>query len=159
VTSSCPIANDRLGSAVRFQPLGSDGGQGGRVLRGGLRWRPRGEVAGSRRRRGEYAPDLKSVWAAAPLVLVVGGVTAWLVFMLLRDAAVPKRVESCPTCPPQVDTLDVIRTALSVMLFLGALLTGLYAYRKQRLAEGDARRADAQQFADRGPAGGSQLRD
>jgi hypothetical protein len=35
------------------------------------------------------------------------------------------------------------------MAFLGALLTGVYAYRKQRLAEGDAARADAKQLFER----------
>jgi uncharacterized protein YjbI with pentapeptide repeats len=83
------------------------------------------------------------------VVVLVGGVAAWLVFLRLRDSAIPQQVEGCATCPPRVDTLDVTRTTLGVMLFVGALLTGLYAYRKQRLAEGDAARADAQQFADR----------
>jgi hypothetical protein len=54
-----------------------------------------------------------------------------------------------PGGSPRADNLEVIKTSLTVLAFLGALLTGLYAYRKQRLAEGDAARADAQQFSER----------
>jgi uncharacterized protein YjbI with pentapeptide repeats len=90
-------------------------------------------------------------------VVVVGCTAAALVFLWLRSAAVPKPVGGCPSCPPQVDTLDVLRTTLAVMAFVGALLTGLYAYRKQLVAEGDARRADAQQFADRYTMAAEQL--
>lgn len=46
-------------------------------------------------------------------------------------------------------TLDIARVAITLTGFVGAVLTGVYAYRKQRLAEGDARRADAEQFVSR----------
>jgi len=107
----------------------------------------RARRAGVRReQRGEHAPNLWSVWAAAPVVLVLGCTGAYLVFRWLHGVAVPTAV---PGGRPRVDSLEVIKTTLTVLAFVGALLAGLYAYRKQRLAEGDATRADAQQFADR----------
>ena len=99
-----------------------------------------------REQRGQHAPALWSVWIAAPLILVLGSMAAVGVFRWLDARAVPVVV---PGGRPRVDTLDVIKTTLTVLAFVGALLAGLYAYRKQRLAEGDATRADAQQFADR----------
>jgi uncharacterized protein YjbI with pentapeptide repeats len=45
--------------------------------------------------------------------------------------------------------LSLIKSALSLAAFLGALLTAIYAYRRQRVLEGDASRADAQHLADR----------
>jgi hypothetical protein len=42
------------------------------------------------------------------------------------------------------DPLDVIKTTITVAGFVGAVLVGVYGYRKQRLVEGDARRADAE---------------
>ncbi len=94
------------------------------------------------------------VWAVAPVVLLVGWLVARLVYLQLAKAATPVQA---PGGSPRVDTLEVIKTTLTVLAFAGALLTGLYAYRKQRLAEGDASRADAQQFADRYSKSAEQL--
>jgi Pentapeptide repeats (9 copies) len=51
--------------------------------------------------------------------------------------------------PASRDPLDVIKTTITVAGFVGAVLVGVYGYRKQRLVEGDARRADAEQPAQR----------
>ncbi|PJN38968.1 hypothetical protein CG747_20710 [Streptomyces sp. CB02959] len=56
-----------------------------------------------------------------------------------------------------VDVNDVIKTTVTVLTLVGAVLTGIYAYRKQLLAEGDAHRADASQLADRYSAAAEQL--
>ena len=44
---------------------------------------------------------------------------------------------------------EVIRTTLTVMAGFAAVLTGVYAYRKQRVSEGDAKRADDEQLTQR----------
>ena len=107
-----------------------------------------------REQRGEHAPRLWSVWVAAPIVLALGCAGAYVVFRWLHSAAIPIDV---PGGSSRVDSLEVIKTTLTVLAFGGALLAGLYAYRKQRLAEGDATRADAQQFADRYTKAADQL--
>jgi hypothetical protein len=56
-----------------------------------------------------------------------------------------------------LDTLDVIKTTITVAGFVGAVLVGVYGYRKQRLVEGDARRADAEQLAQRYTTAAGQL--
>jgi hypothetical protein len=96
--------------------------------------------------RGQYAPRLWEVWAAGLLVLAVGVAAAAAVLVSVRAVATAS-----------VGVPELIRTTLAVMAFFGARLTGLYAYRKQRLAEGDATRADAQQFADRYTKAAEQL--
>ncbi|WP_448628279.1 pentapeptide repeat-containing protein [Geodermatophilus sp. URMC 64] len=53
--------------------------------------------------------------------------------------------------------LELIRTTIAVLAFWGAVLTGVYAYRKQRLSEGEARRLDERQFLDRYSAAAEQL--
>lgn len=112
------------------------------------------QARSARERRGQHAPALWSVWAAAPLVVLAGCLLAFLVYERVHEVAVPVEV---PGGSPRVDSLDVIRTTLSMLAFIGALLAGLYAYRKQRLTEGDAARADAQQFADRYTKSAEQL--
>ena len=107
-----------------------------------------------REQRGEHAPDLWNVWKAAPVVLVVGCAGALLVYWWLHGLAVPIAV---PGGRARVDSLEVIKTTFTVLAFVGALFAGLYAYRKQLLAEGDASRADAQQFADRYSKAADQL--
>ncbi|MBT2511344.1 hypothetical protein J7I98_37125 [Streptomyces sp. ISL-98] len=52
---------------------------------------------------------------------------------------------------------EVIRTALATLAFVAAALAGVYAYRKQRLAEGDAQRADDNQLAERYTTAADQL--
>jgi uncharacterized protein YjbI with pentapeptide repeats len=116
-----------------------------------LAWR--GKRIG-RQRRNLHAPPLWSVWAAAPVILIVGAMVAVLLYMRIRSVAVPVEV---PKGEPRIDALEVIRTTLTILGYVGALLAGLYAYRKQRLSEGDAGRADAQLLADRYSKSAEQL--
>jgi uncharacterized protein YjbI with pentapeptide repeats len=44
---------------------------------------------------------------------------------------------------PARDVLEVVKTTIAVAAFFGAVLTGVYAYRKQQLAEAESHRADA----------------
>jgi hypothetical protein len=59
--------------------------------------------------------------------------------------------------PASIDLLGVIKTTITVAGFVGAVLVGAYGYRKQRLVEGDAHRADAEQLAQRYTTAADQL--
>lgn len=63
--------------------------------------------------------------------------------------------EATPENP--VAAHEVIRTALATLTLAGAVLAGVYAYRKQRLAESDAHRADDKQLAERFTTAADQL--
>ncbi|WP_329321549.1 pentapeptide repeat-containing protein [Streptomyces sp. NBC_01262] len=52
---------------------------------------------------------------------------------------------------------EVIRTSLAILTLTGAVLAGVYAYRKQRIAESDAHRADDSQLAERYTTASEQL--
>lgn len=56
-----------------------------------------------------------------------------------------------------MDVNDVIKTTVTLLTLVGAILAGIYAYRKQLLAEGDTHRADASQLADRYTTAAEQL--
>jgi hypothetical protein len=97
--------------------------------------------------RGRYAPDLWSVWLAAPIWVTVASVLAGGIYLGLLALAASRPGPNGG--PVVIDPLDVIKTTITVAGFVGAVLVGVYGYRKQRLVEGDARRADAEQFAQR----------
>ncbi|MGH3717810.1 MAG: pentapeptide repeat-containing protein [Pseudonocardiaceae bacterium] len=59
--------------------------------------------------------------------------------------------------PASIDPLDVIKTTITVAGFVGAVLVGVYGYRKQRLVEGDGHRADVEQLAQRYTTAADQL--
>ncbi|WP_457492769.1 pentapeptide repeat-containing protein [Streptomyces sp. P5_D11] len=105
--------------------------------------------------RGQYTPQLWSVWVVAPLaLLVVGALSFGLyhgVYGLLADAARSQKP------PKSVDINDVVKTTVTVLTLTGAVLAGIYAYRKQLLSEGDAHRADASQLANRYTTAAEQL--
>ncbi|MFC6134658.1 pentapeptide repeat-containing protein [Streptomyces spororaveus] len=63
--------------------------------------------------------------------------------------------EASPENP--VAAHEVVRTVLATLTFAGAVLAGVYAYRKQRLAESDAHRADEQLLAERFTTAAEQL--
>jgi hypothetical protein len=92
------------------------------------------------------ATRLWKVGCAVPLVVVLATLAAYGVSRWVRAHASPVAV---PSGPPAVDALEVVKTTLSIALFFGAVLTGIYAYRKQRLAEADAHRSDAVEFTRR----------
>jgi hypothetical protein len=87
------------------------------------------------------------VWLIAPIWVAVASALAMVIYLQLRTVAVPRPGPSGG--PASIDPLDVIKTTITVAGFVGAVLVGVYGYRKQRLVEGDARRADAEQFAQR----------
>ncbi|MET7572518.1 pentapeptide repeat-containing protein [Streptomyces sp. NPDC005492] len=105
--------------------------------------------------RGRYTPKLWSVWIVAPLALLVVGALSFglyhYVYGLLAHAAKTQN----PRKPVNVN--DVIKTTVTVLTLTGAVLAGVYAYRKQLLSEGDAHRADASQLADRYTTAAEQL--
>ncbi|MFE6847994.1 pentapeptide repeat-containing protein [Streptomyces sp. NPDC057686] len=63
--------------------------------------------------------------------------------------------EATPQKPVAVH--EVIRSVLATLTLAGAVLAGVYAYRKQRLAESDAHRADDKQLAERYTTAADQL--
>ncbi len=98
----------------------------------------------TRSKGGSHAPPLSNMWFAGGLTLLILAAATGLVYLGLESLrpvtrATGRRTESA-------NTLDVIKTAIAVVAFAGAALSGVYAYRKQRLAEGDAHRSDRHQF-------------
>jgi uncharacterized protein YjbI with pentapeptide repeats len=87
------------------------------------------------------------VWLIAPIWVAVASALAMAIYLQLRTVAVPRPGPNAG--PAVIDPLDVIKTTIAVAGFVGAVLVGVYGYRKQRLIEGDARRADAEQLAQR----------
>jgi hypothetical protein len=117
-------------------------------------WGHRGRRKASRRessrparsRAPGQAPDLWSMRMAAAVVLPLAVGVAALVGWWLYDHAAKVAV---PGGGFEVDTLEVVRTTITVAAFVGAVLAGLNAYRKQRLAEAESDRADASEFTRR----------
>jgi hypothetical protein len=105
--------------------------------------------------RGRYAPRLWPVWLVAPIWVAAAIALAVVIYLQLRAVAVPHAAPNGGPAPR--DPLDVIKITITVAGFVGAVLVGVYGYRKQRLVEGDARRADAEQLAQRYTTAASQL--
>jgi hypothetical protein len=103
-----------------------------------------------RRRGGHHTPQLWPVLLAAGVALLVAALTAGVIYLSLRAIVVTPKASV-------VERLDLIRTTITVTGFVGVVLAGVYAYRKQRLAEADGRRADEIQFAARYSAAAEQL--
>jgi membrane protein implicated in regulation of membrane protease activity len=104
---------------------------------------------------GRYAPRLRPVWFVAPLWVIVASTLALTIYLLLYAVAVPQTGPNGRPTP--IDTLELIKTTITVAGFVGAVLVGVYGYRKQRLVEGDAHRADAEQLAQRYTTAAEQL--
>ncbi|MFD7228855.1 pentapeptide repeat-containing protein [Streptomyces sp. NPDC059881] len=105
--------------------------------------------------RGRYTPKLWSVWLVAPLALIAVAVLSFVVYQSVHDYLAHAAASQQPRKP--VNANDVIKTTVTVLTLIGAVLAGIYAYRKQLLAEGDAHRADASQLADRYTTAAEQL--
>lgn len=75
------------------------------------------------------SPNLWSVWLVAPFALVVVGALSFGlydgVFDLLANAASNEKP------PKPVNINDVIKTTVTVLTLIGAVLADIYAYRKQ----------------------------
>jgi hypothetical protein len=84
---------------------------------------------------------------AAAASLLATAIGASLIYWGLRSTAVP----------PGGSNLELVKSTITVTAFAGAVLTGVYAYRRQLLAEGDARRADEAQLGQRYTAAADQL--
>ncbi|MEU2681264.1 pentapeptide repeat-containing protein [Streptomyces sp. NPDC007107] len=105
--------------------------------------------------RGRYTPNLWPVWVVAPLTLIAAGALGWVIYHYAYDYFAQAAAEQKP--PKPVNINDVLKAAVTALTLIGAVLAGLYAYRKQLLAEGDAHRADASQLAERYTTAAEQL--
>ncbi|MEU3735957.1 hypothetical protein AB0E78_02605 [Streptomyces sp. NPDC032198] len=104
------------------------------------------------RQLGSHTPNLWPVWLVAPLALVL---VATFAYGLYQGA--DALLTSANTGKKPVKVQDVIKTTVTVLTLTGAVLAGLYAYRKQLLDEGASHRADATQLAERYTAAAEQL--
>lgn len=118
------------------------------------------EVAISFRRsraapRGRYTPNLWPVWLVAPVAVIAMGVLGWAIYHQAYAYFAHAAARQTPVKPVNVN--DVLKATVTVLTMIGAVLAGLYAYRKQLLAESDAHRADASQLAERYATAAEQL--
>ncbi|MFF2126389.1 hypothetical protein ACFVW1_13440 [Streptomyces olivochromogenes] len=97
--------------------------------------------------RGRYTPPLWPVWIVAPVALIAAAAVGWVIYHYAYDHFAQAAQGQTPAKP--VDVNDVLKATVTALTLIGAVLAGLYAYRKQLLSEGDAHRADASQLADR----------
>ena len=95
----------------------------------------------------DYTPHLWPVWVSLPLALIAALLAGTLIYYFLQGSPL---VEGATP-------LEKTRTAITLAAGIGATLAGLYAYRKQRLEEGSAKRADADQFSARYNSAAEQL--
>ena len=95
------------------------------------------------------------MWLVAPIWVTAAIALAVVIYLQLQAVTVPHAAPNGGPAPR--DPLDVIKTTITVAGFVGAVLVGVYGYRKQRLVEGDARRADAEQRAQRYTTAADQL--
>ncbi|MFJ9638671.1 pentapeptide repeat-containing protein [Streptomyces sp. NPDC101178] len=101
---------------------------------------------------GRHTPNLWPVWLVAPGALFLVGAAAFGLYhgaeLLLSSEATGKK---------PVGVQDVIKTTVTVLTLIGAVLAALYAYRKQLLKEGTSHRADATQLTERYAKAAEQL--
>ncbi|MFJ2407071.1 pentapeptide repeat-containing protein [Streptomyces xanthochromogenes] len=95
------------------------------------------------------------MWIVAPLALAVASALGWAIYSYAYDHFAQAAAHQTP--PKPADVNDVLKATVTALTLVGAVLAGLYAYRKQLLAEGDAHRADASQLADRYTTAAGQL--
>lgn len=114
--------------------------------------------SGHRRRQPVLGHSPELVHPAIPLALfpVLGAGILALLAWLVADWRVG-RLLSWNQFITRGWNPDVTKTTFGAAAFFGAILTGVYAYRKQRHVEGDAARADAQLLADRYARAAEQL--
>ncbi|MFJ1958440.1 pentapeptide repeat-containing protein [Streptomyces microflavus] len=101
---------------------------------------------------GRHTPNLWPVWLVAPGALLIVGAAAFGLYhgteLLLSSESTGKR---------PVGVQDVIKTTVTVLTLIGAVLAALYAYRKQLLDEGTSHRADSTQLTERYTKAAEQL--
>ncbi|MDQ1294957.1 MAG: pentapeptide repeat-containing protein, partial [Actinomycetota bacterium] len=103
---------------------------------------------GERGRPGEFAPQLRPI--VVPIVLfliVVAVISAWIYrFIAGQDFTwLPWPIPS----PHLTDPDKALKATAGILALMAAVLTAVYAYRKQLLTESEAKRADALDFARR----------
>ncbi|MEU0311511.1 hypothetical protein [Streptomyces cyaneofuscatus] len=92
------------------------------------------------------------MWLVAPVSLIL---VAVLAFGLYQGVDVFLTAENPGKKP--VSGQDNVKTTVTALTLVGAVLAGLYAYRKQLLDEGASHRADATQLAERYTKAAEQL--
>ncbi|MFE9701610.1 MULTISPECIES: pentapeptide repeat-containing protein [unclassified Streptomyces] len=102
--------------------------------------------------QGRHTPNLWPVWLVAPVSLVL---VAVLAYGLYHGVDVFLTAENPGKKP--VSGQDNVKTTVTALTLVGAVLAGLYAYRKQLLDEGASHRADATQLAERYTKAAEQL--
>ncbi|WP_433384071.1 hypothetical protein ACQPZX_23085 [Actinoplanes sp. CA-142083] len=98
------------------------------------------------RQEAGHTPRLRPVWLVAVASVLVATAALATVYIWLDHSLIPS---TAPGGSESDRTLNVFKTTVALATFVGAVLAGVYAYRKQRLTEGDARRADAEQLIGR----------
>ncbi|MFJ8563021.1 hypothetical protein ACIRD0_37280, partial [Streptomyces microflavus] len=101
---------------------------------------------------GRHTPNLWPVWLVAPGALLLVGAAA---LGLYHGAELLLSSEASGRKP--VGVQDIIKTTVTVLTLIGAVLAALYAYRKQLLDEGTSHRADATQLTERYTKAAEQL--
>ncbi|MFJ8955328.1 pentapeptide repeat-containing protein [Streptomyces sp. NPDC102381] len=104
------------------------------------------------RQEGRHTPNLRPVWLVAPLALLIVGALAYGLYQGADALLTSENTSKKP-----VSVQDVIKTTITVLTLIGAVLAALYAYRKQLLDEGASHRADATQLAERYAKAAEQL--
>jgi hypothetical protein len=89
------------------------------------------------------------------VALIAAGALGWVIYHYAYDHFAQAAADQKP--PKPVNINDVLKATVTALTLIGAVLAGLYAYRKQLLAEGDAHRADASQLAERYTTAAEQL--
>ncbi|MFE6157023.1 hypothetical protein [Streptomyces sp. NPDC057889] len=101
--------------------------------------------------QGRHTPNLWPGVVALAVLIGAGGLACGL--YLGADALLTAK----NTGKKPVSVQDVIKTTVTVLTLIGAVLASLYAYRKQLLEEGASHRADATQLAERYAQAAEQL--
>ena len=94
-----------------------------------------------------HAPHLVSVWISGSTALVVAALVGLLTYRYLLRSPVGASAQPA----------EVVRVTLALLAAAGVVLAGVYAYRKQRISEGDAKRADAEHLTHRYTTAAEQL--
>jgi membrane protein implicated in regulation of membrane protease activity len=93
-----------------------------------------------------HTPRLQPVWLVATLSILAATSALLATYLWFDHSLIPPAASGASDADR---SLNVVKTALALATFVGAVLAGVYAYRKQKLSEGDARRADAEQLTGR----------
>ncbi|WP_158781282.1 pentapeptide repeat-containing protein [Streptomyces sp. NRRL S-237] len=104
------------------------------------------------KQEGRHTPNLSPVWLVAPVALILVGALAYGLYHGTDALLSSRNAGKNP-----VSVQDVIKTTVTVLTLIGAVLAALYAYRKQLLDEGASHRADATQLAERYAKAAEQL--